>query len=319
MEFSRTHGRSNQGEGQRAPAPATRHPPRATDNARALHPRACPCPPDLVRGVQGGGVVLSSSGRGGGAVEERRRPGGAAGGVDASMVGNRTWFGGLFNGSSKRRQVSAEKIVLDLTPIQEQRLQKLKERLNVPYDETRPDHQESLRALWNASFPDTELTSLVSAQWKDMGWQGVNPATDFRGCGFISLENLLFFARTYPAPFKRLMLKQQGMRAVWEYPFAVAGINISYMLIQLLELNSVRPKSLPGINFIKVLTEHEDAFDVLYCIAFEMLDAQWLAMRASYMQFKEVLEATKQQLERELSLEDLKGIHDLPAYNILCK
>jgi len=40
------------------------------------------------------------------------------------------------------------------------------------------------------------------------------------------------------APFKRLMLKQQGMRAVWEYPFAVAGINISYMLIQLLELNS---------------------------------------------------------------------------------
>jgi hypothetical protein len=34
------------------------------------------------------------------------------------MVGNRTWFGGLFNGSGKRRQVSAEKIVLDLTPLQ---------------------------------------------------------------------------------------------------------------------------------------------------------------------------------------------------------
>lgn len=34
------------------------------------------------------------------------------------------------------------------------------------------------------------------------------------------------------------------------------------------------------------LLEHEDAFDVLYCIAFEMMDAQWLAMRASYMQFK---------------------------------
>lgn len=35
-----------------------------------------------------------------------------------------------------------------------------------------------------------------------------------------------------------------------------------------------------------LLLEHEDAFDVLYCIAFEMMDAQWLAMRASYMQFK---------------------------------
>ena len=31
--------------------------------------------------------------------------------------------------------------------------------------------------------------------------------------------------------------------------------------------------------------EHEEAFDILYCIAFEMMDAQWLAMRASYMQF----------------------------------
>lgn len=34
------------------------------------------------------------------------------------------------------------------------------------------------------------------------------------------------------------------------------------------------------------MVEHEEAFDVLYCIAFEMMDAQWLAMRASYMQFK---------------------------------
>ncbi|EEE60364.1 hypothetical protein OsJ_13493 [Oryza sativa Japonica Group] len=202
---------------------------------------------------------------------------------------------------------------------QEQRLQKLKERLNIPYDQTRRDHQEALRALWSASFPDAELSSLISEQWKDMGWQGPNPSTDFRGCGFVGLENLLFFATTYPASYQRLLLKKQGMRATWEYPFAVAGVNVSYMLIQLLELNAERPKSLPGINFIKVLSEHEEAFDVLYCIAFEMMDAQWLAMRASYMQFKDVLEATKQQLERELSLEDVNGIRDIPAYNLLYK
>jgi hypothetical protein len=34
---------------------------------------------------------------------------------------------------------------------------------------------------------------------------------------------------------------------------------------------------------------------------------------------QEVMEATKQQLERELSLEDVHGIHDLPAYNLLHK
>jgi hypothetical protein len=40
------------------------------------------------------------------------------------------------------------------------------------------------------------------------------------------------------AAFQRLLLKTQGLRATWEYPFAVAGVNISHMLIQLLELNS---------------------------------------------------------------------------------
>lgn len=40
------------------------------------------------------------------------------------------------------------------------------------------------------------------------------------------------------ASFRRLLLKEDGNRAEWEYPFAVAGINVSFMLIQMLDLNS---------------------------------------------------------------------------------
>ncbi|MQM16723.1 hypothetical protein Taro_049683 [Colocasia esculenta] len=71
------------------------------------------------------------------------------------------------------------------------------------------------------------------------------------------------------------------------------------------------------MNFIRILSEDEEAFDVLYCIAFVMMDAQWLALRASYMQFNEVLHATRTQLERELLLEDVRRIQDLPGYNLL--
>lgn len=231
-----------------------------------------------------------------------------------AMVGSRAWVGGLFPRTMNRR----EKIIdLHLTPEQEQRLHKLQERSRTPFDETRPDHQESLISLWNSAFPDVPLTGLISEQWKDMGWQGPNPSTDFRGCGFISLENLLFFARTYPASFRRLLLKKDGKRATWEYPFAAAGINISYMLIQMLDLQSAKPRTLAGIHFMKLLGEDESAFDVLFCIAFEMMDAQWLAMHASYMEFNEVLQATRTQLERELCLEDINMIKDLPAYNLL--
>ncbi|KAI9178162.1 hypothetical protein LWI28_023447 [Acer negundo] len=231
------------------------------------------------------------------------------------MVGPRSWIGGLFNRSSNKRN---EKFIdYLLTPLQEERLHRLQERLQTPFDESCPDHQKALRVLWDAAFPDVTLNGLISEQWKEMGWQGPNPSTDFRGCGFISLENLLFFAKTYPESFRRLLFKQDGNRAMWEYPFAVAGINVSFMLIQMLDLYSAKPRCLPGINFVRLLGENEEAFDVLYCIAFEMMDAQWLAMRASYMEFNEVLQVTRTQLQRELSLEDINRIHDLPAYNLL--
>ncbi|XP_009787028.1 uncharacterized protein LOC107763718 isoform X3 [Nicotiana tabacum] len=234
-----------------------------------------------------------------------------------AMVGPRAWIGGIFNRSGNKRFGSDKYLDYPLTPHQEERLRRLQERLGVPFDETRLDHQEALQALWNAAFPNVKLKSLISEQWKDMGWQGANPSTDFRGCGFISLENLLFFATRYPACFHRLLFKRSGSRATWEYPFAVAGINVSFMLIQMLDLYSEKPKCLPGINFVKLLGEDDEAFDVLYCIAFAMMDAQWLAMCASYMEFKDVLQATRTQLERELSLEDIQRIEDLPAYNLI--
>lgn len=89
------------------------------------------------------------------------------------------------------------------------------------------------------------------------------------------------------------------------------------MLIQMLDLYSAKPKCIPGLNFVRMLGDNDKAFDVLYCIAFAMMDAQWLAMHASYMEFNEVLRATRIQLERELSLEDVHRIEDLPAYNLL--
>ena len=111
--------------------------------------------------------------------------------------------------------------------------------------------------------------------------------------------------------FHRLLHKQDGTRAEWEYPFAVAGINISFMLAQMLDLQSGKiaqetkwnrwyqtvemclylcfltgkPSTLAGIRFLEFLEEDEMAFDNLYCVAFQMMDAQWLAKRASYMEF----------------------------------
>jgi hypothetical protein len=38
--------------------------------------------------------------------------------------------------------------------------------------------------------------------------------------------------------FHKLLHKAEGKRAEWEYPFAAGGVNISYMLVQMLDLQS---------------------------------------------------------------------------------
>lgn len=236
--------------------------------------------------------------------------------VDA-VVGSVTWVGERLSCVCARQRDINDRFTIDLTPIQEERLQRLKDRVEATFDPNREDHQEALKALWFACFPGREFHGLISEQWKDMGWQGKDPSTDFRGAGFISLENLLFFAKTYPKSFQRLLQKQKGNRATWEYPFAVAGVNITFMLIQMLDLRSKKPGTLLGTIFLKMLAENEWAFDLLYCITFEMMDAQWLAMQASYMEFNAVMKATRSQLERELQMEDIFRLEDMPSYSLL--
>ncbi|OAY44501.1 ELMO domain-containing protein A isoform X2 [Manihot esculenta] len=204
-----------------------------------------------------------------------------------------------------------------LSPLQEERLGNLRRRLGVPFDGSQVEHQDALKLLWRLAYPGRELPELKSELWKEMGWQGSDPSTDFRGGGFISLENLIFFAKKFPDSFQRLLHKKDGNRAEWEYPFAIAGINISFMLIQMLGLQTGKLSTPAGIKFVELLAGDEMAFDNLYCVAFQMMDAQWLAKRASYMEFNEVLKSTRTQLERELALEDVRSVKDLPAYNML--
>ena len=40
-----------------------------------------------------------------------------------------------------------------------------------------------------------------------------------------------------------------------------------------------------GVHFVQLLEDDDEAFDDLFCVAFQVLDSQWLARRASYMDF----------------------------------
>ena len=89
--------------------------------------------------------------------------------------------------------------------------------------------QAALEKLWEACFPHETPDTGPNERWKDAGFQGEDPANDFRGGGIFALLNLLYMAEHYNDTFRRLMTKADGQRSEWEYPFSVAGAHSSEM------------------------------------------------------------------------------------------
>lgn len=163
------------------------------------------------------------------------------------------------------------------------------------YDKTNAAHEAQLLHLWKSAFPNETLQSRVSQQWKKMGFQGTDPATDFRGMGLMGLKNLLYFAVVHKERFRRI-LAASAARGARDYPVAVAGISISQMLWEMLHLSDdasaySAPDSTPPV--FTVLFDGTHAFEELYCIVFAILDRTWDELNASYMDFPVVLAAVK--------------------------
>ena len=52
----------------------------------------------------------------------------------------------------------------------------------------------------------------------------------------MSLQNLVWFAKHRRETYERLLYKKTGTRSAWEYPFAAAGVNVTFALVDVLEL-----------------------------------------------------------------------------------
>ena len=73
-----------------------------------------------------------------------------------------------------------------------------------------------------------------------------------------------------PVLFQQLLHKTEGQRSDWEYPFAVAGINLTFMLQEVVGLRDrhvgtlvtdLLPASAPAQAFLGLLQQAQDAFE----------------------------------------------------------
>lgn len=211
-----------------------------------------------------------------------------------------------------------------LTPTQRKRLDELAARVDVPYDSSDASHAASLTELWKLTFPNEAAPdSLKSPTWKTMGWQGVDPATDFRSGGLLSLHNLVWLAKHERSTYDALMQKTYGKRSEWEYPFAAAGVNVTHAMCDELQLRPKRrgggggnrvvpeggavhspapntPAAVAFTHMLRKQTGVKDAFERVYAAWFEALDREWLDRGATYMEFGQVMDATRKKVRGAL-------------------
>uniref|UniRef100_A0A3Q2D119 ELMO/CED-12 domain containing 1 n=1 Tax=Cyprinodon variegatus TaxID=28743 RepID=A0A3Q2D119_CYPVA len=112
-----------------------------------------------------------------------------------------------------------------------------------PYDCENAEHENMLMKLWKELRPDTPLTARISKQWCEIGFQGNDPKTDFRGMGLLGLQNLLYFAEHDKATALQMLQdslqpkhKYVGVKPSTpsRYSFAIVGINITDLAYSLL-------------------------------------------------------------------------------------
>lgn len=164
-----------------------------------------------------------------------------------------------------------------------QLLARLEKVRSINYEAGNRDHQTLLRKLWTLLQPDVELEALVSKQWADIGFQGTDPSTDFRGMGLLSLENLVFFATVYTDHARNIL--SHSLHPVHGFPFAAVGINITHLALNLLKGDYLKTHL---FNAESRLYEVED-FHKIYSYLFASFDKLWVRSKpASVMEFTHI-------------------------------
>ncbi|XP_058791128.1 ELMO domain-containing protein 2 [Phymastichus coffea] len=154
-----------------------------------------------------------------------------------------------------------------------------------PYDSDNPSHESLLLKFWNLLMPFEQLEARITKQWQDIGFQGDDPKTDFRGMGILGLENLVYFAQEYPTAATHVL--SHSMHPRYGYAFAIVGINLTSMALRLLKDGSAKShmynslKTLPSIS----------AFHQFYCYLFYEFDGFWIESKPSnIMEFSSIQE-----------------------------
>ncbi|XP_029353849.1 ELMO domain-containing protein 2 [Echeneis naucrates] len=146
-------------------------------------------------------------------------------------------------------------------------------------------HEAMLLKLWDLLMPTVKLESRITKQWGDIGFQGDDPKTDFRGMGMLGLINLVFFSENYTEEARQVLSHANHPKL--GYSYAIVGINLTEMAYSLLKSGALKPHFYNTVQSAPELWH----FHQLYCYLAYEFDKFWVEEEPeSIMQFNQYRE-----------------------------
>uniref|UniRef100_A0A4W3JYQ5 ELMO/CED-12 domain containing 2 n=1 Tax=Callorhinchus milii TaxID=7868 RepID=A0A4W3JYQ5_CALMI len=153
------------------------------------------------------------------------------------------------------------------------------------FDSANVKHEDMLMKLWNILMPRIHLESRITKQWSDIGFQGDDPKTDFRGMGMLGLYNLVYFGEHYTEVARQILSHSNHPKI--GYSYAIVGINLTEMAYSLLKSGALKAhfyNLVPGVPQM-----HH--FHQFYCYLMYEFDKFWFKEEPqSIMEFNQYRE-----------------------------
>lgn len=164
------------------------------------------------------------------------------------------------------------------------------------YNSRHPEHEKELLHLWKLLKPDEVLLARRTDQWQEIGFQGDDPATDFRGMGMLGLDQLVFFAQYDVENCRRVF--SISLHPIIGFPFAICGITITSLCKELLFDDLLKNHFYNAMEQPPLKMDH---FHQVYCSVFKLFADYWEWERPeSVMEFNIVKQRFVKLLEEYL-------------------
>lgn len=219
-----------------------------------------------------------------------------AGDIDEAVqfLSSQKWgFNSNVNGRSLEIGVLAHSLTL-ISSV-EILLSDIEKKVNTAYDSKIPEHEAMLIQLWNNLCPGEKLENRFSKQWQKIGFQGKDPATDFRGMGILSLDMLLYFSKNHSKESRKCMIRAQEDEVSW-FSWAIAGINIASLVFDLLKSRKIS-------LYLYTFGPFENSIMDLFCLILHNFEKEWYKDRGTVtvMDFERRLKQYKVKVTEDLS------------------